>query len=375
MDIVVLWRPRLFTPRAYGYAFLVHPRNHRDIFRKFPFLRFLPAWGMRLFERYWFPTTVSRITGLTDTETGEPVRGFVISIPMTAQSMLDDRTHALAQIRRATRLARNKGAKIIGLGALTASLSAGGRALTDIDGIVITTGHAYTGHTVSNTLLRTYEDMGVDPTQVTVAIVGAAGSIGSTSARLLAQSGVPHIILIDLQRKLDTVVRLRDELQRQYPRGTFAVTDDLSSIRKATGVITATNAPDALVRSDHVADGTIIVDDAQPTDVAEELFDRQAVLVLEAGAVRTPGISAHFKMGLAHPEDNFCCMAEVLILAAHRWNTSTVGDVQIDTVTHIAALGDALGFTLAPRQNERGLITDAHFAAVATAVRARMLPA
>lgn len=291
---------------------------------------------------------------------------------MTAEYMLRDREHALAQIRRATILARNKGAKIIGLGALTASLSAGGRSLTDIKGILITTGHTYTGYTVTNTLLQTYADMNVRPENAIVAIVGAAGSIGSTSAKLLAQKGVPRLILIDLERKLDAVHAVAAEVKKKNPAISISVTDSIAAAKEATGVITATNAPDALVRTEHIADGTVIVDDAQPSDISEELFTRERVLVLEAGAVRTPGISTNFNMGLVHREDNFCCLAEVLILASHEWKTSTVGAVSIDTVVEIARMGDALNFSLAPRQNEHGLITPEQFDAVTAALVPRV---
>ena len=370
-DIFTLYFPRKRSREHYYYAFLVHPRHPKDIFRKFPFLKYLPKWGLRLFEQHWWPTTVSEITGLKKQGSNEDIRGFVISIPMTAEYMLKDREHALAQIRRATVLARNKGAKIIGLGALTASLSAGGRNLTDIEGILITTGHTYTGYTVTNTLLHTYRDMGINYQTVTVAIVGAAGSIGSTSAKLLAQKGVPRLILIDVERKLDAVKELATEITKQYSSTSITVTHTISAAREATGVITATNAPDALVRDEHIADGTIIVDDAQPSDISEELFDRPKVLVLEAGAVRTPGISTNFNMGLVHREDNFCCLAEVLILASHRWNTSTVGSVSIETVVKIAKMGDAMNFTFSQPSNERGLIASEQFAAVTAAVAQR----
>ncbi len=371
-DVFTLYFPRKRAQSSYYYAFLVHPRHPKDIFRKFPFLKYLPTWGLQMFERHWWPTTVSEITGLTRHGSNEPIRGFVISIPMTAEYMLRDREHALAQIRRATILARNKGAKIIGLGALTASLSAGGRSLTDIKGILITTGHTYTGYTVTNTLLQTYADMNVRPENAIVAIVGAAGSIGSTSAKLLAQKGVPRLILIDLERKLDAVHAVAAEVKKKNPAISISVTDSIAAAKEATGVITATNAPDALVRTEHIADGTVIVDDAQPSDISEELFTRERVLVLEAGAVRTPGISTNFNMGLVHREDNFCCLAEVLILASHEWKTSTVGAVSIDTVVEIARMGDALNFSLAPRQNEHGLITPEQFDAVTAALVPRV---
>jgi hypothetical protein len=89
-DVVVLYTPA-FARRAqpYSFAFIVHPRTERDILRKLPFLRSLPLWMRLAFQRYWFPGTVSPITGLTAKD-GSIIPGYVISIPMAADLMLKE---------------------------------------------------------------------------------------------------------------------------------------------------------------------------------------------------------------------------------------------------------------------------------------------
>lgn len=366
--------PNPLAQKEYRFAFLVHPRDARDIAKKFPFLAKSPLWLQRLIEHHFWPVTVSKITGLTSLVDKTPVEGFVVSIPMTASEMMANKDVALRHIRRATKFARNKGAKIIGLGALTSSLSRGGLDLVDIQGISVTTGHAYTGHTVTSALLNQLREARIDfnSAACVVGIVGAAGSIGSISAELLAAAGVRKLVLIDIDRKMPAVEELRHRLRGEYSHLEIQCTQDMSTLRNTIGVITATNTPDALVRSEHITDGTIIVDDAQPTDIAPELLDRDAVLVLEAGAVHTPNISSNFDMGLAGKHDNFCCLAEVLILAAHHHthnfviNRATIADVQ-----HIQKGGDELGFTIASPQNEKGLIPKEKIAFVHQHVQAR----
>lgn len=372
-DLVDLLLPQPGFRDVYRFAFLVHPRDERDMIRRFPFLEKTPPWFKRAIQRHFWPVTVSKVTGLTS-EGGEEVSGYVISIPMTAAEMLKDRPRAKKHIRRAMRLARNKGAKIVGLGALTSSLSRGGLDLVDIPGVSVTTGHAYTGYTVTEALLSQLKRASVPYTTdaCTIAIVGAAGSVGSISAEILAAKGVQKLLLIDIERKLDAVHELREKLTSRHPDLTVECTQDMSSLKEATGVITATNAPDALVRGSHIAPGTIIVDDAQPSDISEELHDRDDVLVLEAGAVHTPGISTNFNMGLAGKYDNFCCLAEVLILASRRHEHNfVINRATLEDVEHIQEGGKNLGFTLAQAQNEHGLVSDEKIAHVGNLAKAR----
>ena len=358
-DLQTLWFPEKGHKETYAYAFLVHPRNDADMERRFPFLKAAPQWTRTVIQYFFWPVTVSSITGLQNIETKESISGYVISIPMTASMMLRHRKRAKKQVRRAVRLARNKGAKIVGLGALTSSLTRGGMDLVDIPGIGITTGHAYTGHTVSQALLTHLKALGNPHKKgATLAVVGAAGSIGSISAELLANSGARSLLLVDIPRKLEKVSELATRIAASHEEVAIEVTSDLELLRTCIGVVTATNAPEALIRGDHICDGTIIVDDAQPSDISPELYTRENVLVLEAGAVHTPGITTNFNMGLADRYDNFCCLAEVLILAANKHTHNfIINRATLDDIAHIAEKGRELGFTLARPQNEKGAIS------------------
>lgn len=371
-DVVILHTPSFLRKKQpYGFAFIVHPRTERDILRKLPFLRPFPHSVRLAFQRYWFPGTVSPITGLTAKD-GTPIPGYVISIPMAADLMLKERDRALAQIRRAVMLARNRGANIVGLGALTSSLTRGGLALTDIEGVAITTGHAFTGHTVSQTMLAYMRFCDVEPQTTSVAIVGAAGSIGSTTALLLHEAGVRSFVLIDLARKHDRVRALEEQL-KQLGTVSCTITDDISVVSSCVWIVTATNTPEALIRREHVMPGTVIVDDAQPSDVDEALFHVSDVLVASAGAVATPGIRSNFPMGLMGPEENYCCLAEVLLLAHEKRDTHFVLErATLEHVHQIAAAGKELGFTVAPFQNEHGYIESDKLENVKRLVRERM---
>lgn len=340
------------------FAFLVHPRDLSDVFKKYPLLKFFHASLIEFFLlKFWPPVFVARITGLKS-DGGDPINGCVISIPLTARQMMEHRTVASKKILDATIFAQKFGAKIIGLGALTSSLSKGGLDLIDRVDINITTGHAYTAYNVTKNIFELCHILNLDKTKITVAIVGAAGSIGSTSARVLARAGYQNLLLIDLERKHHFFKKLESDLKNFNKGINIKFSHQIKDIVNADVIITATNAPEALVEASDLKAGAIVVDDAQPSDISEDVFEREDVLVVSAGVVHTPNIETHFNFGLADKFDNFCCLAELLILASHKWNKHYIIDrAAVESVDEIAEWGKALGFQLAKFQNPRGLIS------------------
>ncbi len=289
---------------------------------------------------------------------GNSTNGCVLSIPLTARQMMENRTVASKKILDATIFAKNIGVKIIGLGALTSSLSKGGLDLIDKVDINITTGHAYTAYNVTKNIFELCRILDLDKTKITVAIVGAAGSIGSTSARVLARAGYQNLLLVDLERKRHFFEKLESELRNFNSGINIKFSHQIKDIINADVVITATNAPEALVEAGDLKVGAIVVDDAQPSDISENVFEREDVLVVSAGVVHTPNIETHFNFGLADKFDNFCCLAELLILASHKWDKHYIIDrATLESVDEIAEWGEALGFHLAKFQNPRGLIS------------------
>jgi len=362
-DLGLRLTPNIFIKKdvKYKYAFLVHPRDLTDIYRKYPVLKMLPSFLIRGFAKSFWPVVVSKITGLVSQVDQKEVSGYVITIAMTAEQMLKNRPLAIRRIRQAVTLAEKKGAKIIGLGALTSSVTRGGLDLVDHTNIAITTGHAYTAYNITEYVRTLCKKLDLEKTRIKVAVVGAAGSVGSTCAKILAQNGYQNILLIDVKRKHERFDSLPKELEEINSSIEATISFDINDVKTADFIITATNAPETVVHSKDVRPGTFIIDDAQPSDVASEVFERTDVVVLEAGAVHTPNISTNFNMGLQDRHDNFCCMAEVLILASKHWSEHYVIDrVNLDLVSDMAEEGKKLGFTVAKFQNDRQFISDEH---------------
>ena len=245
----------------------------------------------------------------------------------------------------------------MGLGALTSSFTKGGIALLDDIGIGITTGHSNTASTVTNYVFAVERLFSVPRDKVVVAVVGAAGSIGSTCAKILDRAGYKNFILLDLERKLDRCTELMTVLHAFQPDACITLTGDPSLMQTADFIIAATNAPEVVITNERLKPGAVVFDDAQPSDVAAEVLDRDDVLALEAGVISTPGISSNFNFGLKSRTETFCCLGEVLVLASTGWKDNfVINRATLESVDKIAALSDQLGLTLGQFQNRKEII-------------------
>lgn len=338
------------------YAFIVHPRYISDYYRKFPFMRFLPDFIIYNLAKMLPPIKVSKITGLRSLVTGQVVDGYIVSIPFTAEMMLLKREVAVDKIVAAIKYAKNDlGCDLVGLGGLTSSLSHGGKLLEGkVNCVCVTTGHAYTGYNVTQNVFAIFKRLNLKLEESVVAIVGATGSVGSISAEILARAGVRNFILVDITRKEERFKGLADKILSYNYNCKIKISTSIDDIKNSTVVITATNAKEALITNAHVRPGLIIVDDAQPSDVSDEVLAREDVLVVEAGVVHTPGIFSNFNLGLKNAEDNFCCMAELLILASNEYKDHYVIErPTLEKVDEIVEMSKGLNFSLGSFQNRR----------------------
>lgn len=356
-DLSLLILPINWNTERYQYGFLVHPRDENDVLRKYPFFKIFPKAVIRFFTRWYWPVIVTKVKGLKSVESETPIDGYILSIPLITKQILSNRKLAVKRIRQAIILARRYGIKIVGLGALTASVTRGGSDLTDIADIWITTGHAYTGYNVTQNLFELEKILNVDPTKTTVAIVGAAGSIGSISSQILVRAGYNNILLVDVERKKDRVLQTKDSLVQLDPKAQIQISYNVQDIKAADFIIAATNTPEALITAEMLKPGAVVIDDAQPSDVAGDVLERPDVLAIEAGVVYTSNVTSNFDLGLKGKNDNFCCMAEVLVLAAHEWKENFVIErTTLEFVDKITEWAKPLKFRVADFQNRKEII-------------------
>ena len=356
-DLLIPFLPtvvvRLLIKNA-SYAFLIHPRDLSDVERKYPFLKRLSPGFTERIIRYLWPIVGSRIMGLRSisgsnhknhNKVNKVLTGYIVICPLSAKQMHQDPKLAQRRILQTVRLAEKLGCKIIGLGALSASMTQGGEYLLDKVRIGVTSGHAYTVAVICEMVEQIAHQLEVDLNNLTVAVVGAAGYIGVPCSRIISKKKVGHLILVDRVTKVGRLEKLYKEIANTNH---ITLSTNLMSLRLADIVVVVTNSLDILIKADHLKPGVVVLDDSQPRNTSMELMDqRQDVLILDVMA-NAPGVNAHFSFDFPYADDVFTCMGETLILAARGWKDNyCVGEFDYGLVNQILRWGETLNFTIA----------------------------
>ena len=194
-DLAIRYLPQ--SKKQEGFAFLVHPRGISDLYRKYPFFKYLPKNLVERIIMLMWPVTLASVDGLVSKKNGEKIRGYIVSITMTSEQMLKNRKHATKKITSAVKLAKKKGAMIIGLGSLSSPVMSGGADLVGKHGIFITNGNALTAGMTLLGVKEVAKKRKVTLSKSIIAVVGATGSVGQTVSKLLVRDyGIARIIII-----------------------------------------------------------------------------------------------------------------------------------------------------------------------------------
>jgi len=174
------------------FAFLIHPRDTSDVARRFWITRFLPNKLVdkiikNLKRRLGFTLCSKFIIEKLD----KRVEGYIIATLLTGTQMM---TLPLKTVRQrildAILFAQDKlEIELIGLGALTASVTEGGNWLLRQPKVklIITHGDTYAVAVAEEGIGKILNICKFTPKNVKIAIVGAYGVIGREIAKFLAQ--------------------------------------------------------------------------------------------------------------------------------------------------------------------------------------------
>lgn len=317
------------------FAFLVHPRARlaADLARIWRPLGRVPE---PVYDRCLRSLPLPPVT-MAAAELDGRVAGHVVMVPFGARHLLAQPGEGRARVSRAVDRAVALGAGVVGLGALTATVTAGGNALRDRTDIGVTNGNAYTAAVV-DTQLRHLLDVNDGGH---VAVVGATGSVGTGVVRLLARDrAVDRLTLV--ARSLPRLQALATEAGASLPT---VATQDLAAVRGADVVVLLTASADALLGPEHLAPGALVLDATQPRNTSPGLVTaRPDVTVVDGGVVDVPGLRLRGgDIGL--PDGRaYACFAEtaLLALAGHAGHFS-VGTPSLDQIDHVRALARRFG--------------------------------
>ncbi len=349
------------------FVFVIHPRDPSDICRKYPILRLAPIWFIQWFSSHLWPVLGPSINGLKTRE-GRPMNGRVVFSPLTAEQMFKDLVRARKRILGAVCLGEKLSPKVIGLGALSASVMRGKWEALDGIKALITSGSIFTSVLLKQGVEDLAKKAGLELKDCSVAVVGAAGLVGSLASKLLAER-VGRLILVD--RRIKVLTELGEELSKQT-KTPIDVLKELSPTQKADLIVAATNAISAVLSSADLPPGTLILDDSRPTSTPLDLMEnRPDVIVVEGGVGRLSGMNCSFDFGLLHKDEVFGCLGETILLC---WDgmyerRHLEGKKDLALAFELEKLGQEIGFELAEFQWQGRAIYPSQFDTI-RAVRA-----
>lgn len=395
--------PMAQSPRANEkrFAFLVHPLTSRSFADFDPTIASLPDQlivdiSNRMADLL-DPFVVSR-TRIQST-TGETVFGEFIAVSKTAEELRGmKKSEAIACVREALDLAKQRGAELVGLGAFTSVVTSGGRSLSG-DGVPLTTGNSYTAVACCESLQLAMRSRKTTWTQSTrTAIVGATGAIGRSMALLIAENTGALTLIGNPRSRPDAVLqRLRNvaadvcrhALQSQptagmettrasslashirnlrcgideelddlvltatvdklIASGRIRLTQSIDEAADAQIVVTATSATGAVLKAEHFGPDAIVCDMSRPLNISEDVSaERPDLLVIEGGVIAVPNSPSLGRLGLEHGRA-FACMAETMMLAldGHLEDTSLGSNLTPDSLKMLQRLSQRHGFRVA----------------------------
>jgi predicted amino acid dehydrogenase len=383
-------KPRLLHPTGSfrnirRFAFVIHPLSQNYIRNAFPIPKSTPKFVMDKVETlaaHMPPMVYCKMENIIS-PTGAEAEGWLISVGGTPKEMLSRSPEfTYRRLLHAAKIAEKMGAQIMGLGAFTKVVGDAGVTVAKRASIPITTGNSYSASGALWAAADAMRRMGlvkIDPVTKKVAaktmVIGASGSIGSVSARLLAMAFDEVYIA---GRTLSKLEALRDSILEETPDAKVTATTDYNELLGDMDmIVTSTSgAGKEILDIMRVKPGCVITDVARPLDLpASDVAKRPDVLVIESGEIELPTKVKGLKSIGLPPNVIYACLAETIVLALEgRFEVFTVGrDTEWEKVKEIYKLGIKHGMKLAAISGVNGVFTDEAIAKVVTlAKKARL---
>jgi predicted amino acid dehydrogenase len=374
-------KPRLLHPTGHfrnirRFAFVIHPLSQEYIRKGFPVPKGTPKFVMNQVESlaaHLPPMIYCKMENIVS-PTGAEAEGWLITVGGTPKEMLA-RTPEFTYRRllAAADMAEKLGAQIMGLGAFTKVVGDAGVTVARRARIPITTGNSYSASGALWAAADAMRRMGLvklRPSDKRVMaktmVIGATGSIGSVSARLLAMAFDEVVVAARDMKKLE---RLKASILKDTPDAKVTCSTDYDELLGDMDmIVTSTSgAGKKILDITKVKPGCVITDVARPLDLPpEEVAKRPDVLVIESGEIELPTPVKGLKSIGLPPNVIYACLAETIVLALEgRFEVFTIGrDTEWEKVKEIYKLGLKHDMRLAAISGANGVHTDADIARV-----------
>ena len=356
------------------FGFVVHPLSSKQLFRH-PLLKYFkdaPKTVERFTEEmityapglFW-----GKIDGVVSEKNGKKVKGLVYMVTETPKKMMEKNPDAIyKKILKLCEKADEAGAKIIGLGAYTKIVGDAGVTIDRLSPIPVTTGNSLSAASTLWAAKLAVEKMGFIKNNEgkfngTVMIVGATGSIGAVSAKILSLTWSEIIIVAPRAYKL---IELRDEILSINPKAKIEISTNADHFsHKCDLIITTTSGQGKTVLDImKVKPGCVICDVSRPFDIKEEeAMLRPDVLVIASGEVTLPGdVNIRADLGL-EGKIVYACLAETALLAMEgKFESFTLSrNINYEKVLEIDKLAKEHGVRLSQIMGHNGHISEEEF--------------
>ncbi len=275
----------------------------------------------------------------------DQVDGYLMAVLLTASQVMNlPREFVQKRIIDALVIAQEKfGIELVQLGALTKSVTGAGQWIVQ-QGVYkgfVNHGDALTAAITIEAVEKIAKIKEIDLAKASIGIVGAYGTIGEAVSRILVPICDKAILV---GRNMEGFKKLKDAVSSNY----CLMTNDLTTVKEADIIITATNHPSALLSSSHLKQGVVIVDVSTPPNVSKTVTnERPDILRIDGGLVSNAGINLGFQIG--PPKGAmYACVAEVIMQALENEQKSYVGPVDLDHLEITQKWSKKWGFKLAP---------------------------
>lgn len=383
-------KPRLLHPTGTfrnirRFAFVIHPLSQNYIRNAFPIPKSTPKFVMDKVETlaaHMPPIVYCKMSNIVSPN-GAEAEGWLISVGGTPKEMLSRSPEfTYRRLLQASKMAEKMGAQIMGLGAFTKVVGDAGVTVARRSSLPITTGNSYSASGALWAAADAMRRMGLvhlnkhnKKVAAKTMVIGASGSIGSVSARLLAMS-FDEVYLAG--RTLSKLDELKASILKETPDAKVFTTVDYNDLLGDMDmIVTSTSgAGKEILDIMKVKPGCVITDVARPLDLpASDVAKRPDVLVIESGEIELPTKVKGLKSIGLPPNVIYACLAETIVLALEgRFEVFTVGrDTEWEKVKEIYKLGLKHGMKLAAISGVNGVFSDEAIAkVVARAKKARL---
>jgi predicted amino acid dehydrogenase len=312
--------------------------------------------------------TLGKISNIVSKETNKEINGVIYALMATPKMMVAEAPEVTYErINAICHHAADIGAKMIGLGAYTKMIGDSGETVHKNSPIPVTTGNSLS---TSATLWAVYDvvkRMGILKTipgtkrvKATATVIGATGSIGRASAKLLSLMVSRLCIVAPRRERLE---ELAHEIRKMTPDCEFVVSTNANDFAHETDIlVTATSALDTkIIEIERLKPGCVVCDCSRPLDFTpEDAGKRPDILIVESGEVVLPGpVNLTCDIGLPD-KVVYACLGETALLALEeRFEPFTLGrNIDYLKVKEIYKMAKKHGVELAAIRGHSGLISD-----------------